>query len=136
MVGAESVAEIFASKGEEEFRRLERQAIDSLELEGDVIVATGGGAPCYGDNMTRLMEVGTTVYLRMSPKALTERLQRVRVVRPKIVGKSPEELFDYVTTLLAEREPYYMRSRIVISCDDLSSRAIIARLRYLTANTH
>ena len=129
--GVESVAEIFASKGEDEFRRMEREAIDSLILEGDVIVATGGGAPCYGDNMDRLMATGVTVYLKMSPEALTERLQHVRIVRPKIVGKSPEELYSYVTELLAEREPYYLRSRIVIDCDDVPSKVVVSRLRYL-----
>lgn len=131
MAGAESVAEIFSSRGEEEFRRLEREAIENLALEGNVVVATGGGAPCYGNNMDLLMSLGVTVYLKMSPRALTERLQRVRVVRPKIVGKSPEELYDYVTTLLVEREPIYMRSRVVVDSDNIPSKVIISRLRYL-----
>lgn len=131
MAEAESVADIFATRGEEEFRRLEREAIESLALEGNVVVATGGGAPCYGDNMTLLMSLGVTVYLKMSPKALTERLQRVRVVRPKIVGKSPEELYDYVTTLLAEREPIYLRSRVIVDSDNIPSKVVISRLRYL-----
>jgi shikimate kinase len=132
LAGAESVAEIFATKGEEEFRRLEREAIERLSGEGDVVVATGGGAPCYGDNMDRLMELGVTVYLRMSARALTERLQRVRVVRPKIVGLSPEELAAYVTGLLAERERYYGRARVVVDCDGIPSRVVISRLKYLT----
>ena len=134
--GAESVAEIFATKGEEYFRRMEREAIDNMTLEGDVIVATGGGAPCYGDNMARLMEVGTTVYLKMSPEALTERLQHVRVVRPKIVGKSPEELAEYVTTLLAEREKYYSLARVVVDCDGIPSKTIISRLKYLVKRSN
>lgn len=132
MAGCESVAELFAQRGEEEFRRLEREAIESLSAEGDQVVATGGGAPCYGDNMSRLMELGVTVYLKMSAEALTERLQRVRVVRPKIVGKSPEELKEYVTSLLAEREPIYMRSRVVVDCDSIPSKVVLSRLKYLT----
>jgi shikimate kinase len=132
LAGKESVADIFATMGEDEFRRLEREAIESLASVGDWVVATGGGVPCYGDNMERLMELGVTVYLKMSARALSERLQRVRVVRPKIVGKSPEELFDYVTTLLAEREPYYQRSRVVVDCDEIPSKVVISRLRYLT----
>ncbi|MBP3440635.1 MAG: AAA family ATPase [Tidjanibacter sp.] len=128
----ESVAEIFAEMGEEKFRRLEREAIEHLSTEGDVVVATGGGAPCYGDNMDRLMELGVTVYLRMSADALTERLQRVRVVRPKIVGLSPEELSEYVRGLLVEREPIYNRARVVVDCDGIPSRVVISRLRYLT----
>jgi hypothetical protein len=43
----------------------------------------------------------------------------------------PEELHDYVATLLAEREPIYMQSRIVVDCDDTPSNAVAGRLRYL-----
>lgn len=131
MAGTESVAEIFARSGEEEFRRLERLAVDMLTPTSRTIVATGGGAPCYGDNMERFMALGTTVYLKMSPLALRDRLLHVRVVRPKIVGMGPEELLDYVTTLLGERERYYSRARVIIDCDDVPSRAIVARLKYL-----
>ncbi len=134
MAGAEDVAEIFATRGEEEFRRLEREAIESLAFSGNAVVATGGGAPCVGDNMERLMALGTTVYLKMSPLALRDRLLHVRVVRPKIVGKSPEELLEYVTELLAEREPYYSRARVVVDCDNISSRTIISRLKYLVSS--
>lgn len=134
LAGASDVAEIFATKGEEEFRRLEREAIDSLAFAGNTVVATGGGAPCYGDNMERLMTLGTTVYLKMSPLALRDRLLHVRVVRPKIAGKNPEELLEYVTDLLAEREPYYSRARVVVDCDNISSRVVISRLKYLVTN--
>lgn len=131
MAGVETVAELFATRGEEEFRRLEREAIVTLPEEGNMVVATGGGAPCYGDNMELLSQRGVTVYLKMSAEALTARLQHVRVVRPKIVGKSPEELYDYVVGLLAEREPIYSRARVVVDCDNIPSRVITARLKYL-----
>ena len=132
LAGASDVAEIFAQKGEEEFRRLEREVIEGLAFADNAVVATGGGAPCVGDNMERLMALGTTVYLKMSPLALRDRLLHVRVVRPKIVGKSPEELLDYVTELLSVREPYYLRAKVVVDCDNIPSRTIVARLKYLT----
>jgi shikimate kinase len=130
MAGA-SVQEIFATQGEEAFRKLERKAIEQLALQDRTIVATGGGAPCWGDNMKLLSEKGTTIYLKMSAKALAERLQHVRVPRPKVAGLGPEELYDYVAALLAEREPIYMQSRIVVDCDDTPSNAVAGRLRYL-----
>jgi hypothetical protein len=48
------------------------------------------------------------------------------------VGKNPEELLEYVTTLLAEREQYYNRARVVVDCDGIPSRVIVSRLKYLT----
>ena len=126
-----TVQEIFATQGEGEFRRLEREAIEQLSLQERTIVATGGGAPCYGDNMQLLSERGTTVYLKMSALRLRDRLLHVRVPRPKVAGLAPEELLDYVSTLLAEREPYYMQSRIIVDCDNVSSDRVVGRLRYL-----
>ena len=126
-----TIPEIFATQGEEAFRQLERQALEEMADRCDVVVATGGGAPCYGDNMRLLTEKGTTVYLKMSAHKLSQRLQHVRVPRPKIAGLGPEELFDYVTTLLTEREPIYMQSKIVVDCDDSQVTTVVGRLRYL-----
>ena len=126
-----SIPEIFATQGEEAFRKLEREAIEQLSLQDRTVVATGGGAPCYGDNMRLMSDRGTTVYLKMSARKLSQRLLHVRVPRPKIAGLGPEELFDYVTTLLAEREPIYMQSRIVVDCDDCQVATVAGRLRYL-----
>lgn len=126
-----SVQEIFATQGEEAFRQLERKAIEQLSLGDRMVVATGGGAPCYGDNMALLKAKGTTVYLKMSAEALTERLQHVRIPRPKVAGMDAEQLADYVTKLLAEREPVYMQSKVIVDCDRVSSNVVAGRLRYL-----
>ena len=67
----------------------------------------------------------------MSAQKLSQRLLHVRVPRPKIAGLGPEELFDYVTTLLAEREPIYMQSKIVVDCNDSQVGTVAGRLRYL-----
>lgn len=126
-----SVQEIFATQGEEAFRQMERQAIEQLSPGDRTVVATGGGAPCYGDNMQLLKAKGTTVYLKMSAEALTERLKHVRVPRPKVAGMDAEQLGDYVTRLLAEREPIYMQSRVIVDCNNVSSGMVAGKLRYL-----
>ena len=71
-----SIADIFFYQGEEYFRRAERDVIEELVLSGyDGIVATGGGLPTWGDNMSRLNEVGYTVYLKRSPEQILSRLR-------------------------------------------------------------
>ena len=79
-----TIPEIFATQGEEAFRQLERQALEEMADRCDVVVATGGGAPCYGDNMERFMALGTTVYLKMSPTALRDRLLHVKIGRAHV----------------------------------------------------
>lgn len=127
-----TVEEIFATQGEEAFRRLERQALESLsESDEDMVVATGGGAPCYGDNMELILRLGKAVYLRMSPQALQQRLLHARAVRPKILGMGPEELLVYVESLLKEREAYYLRASVQIACDEVTPHDVVRRIRYL-----
>ncbi len=64
-----TVAEIFAAEGEASFRAMERKFIEGLEGAGeDMVVATGGGAPCHGDNMDLMNRLGVTVYFKMTPQ--------------------------------------------------------------------
>ena len=51
MLEGATIADIFYYQGEEYFREAERRALESVEMEGDTIVATGGGLPTWGDNM-------------------------------------------------------------------------------------
>ena len=131
-----SIPEIFATQGEEAFRQLERQALEEMADRCDVVVATGGGAPCYGDNMEFIVSHGKAVYLKMSATALQQRLLHARAVRPKIVGKGPEELLAYIEELLAEREPYYSRATIVVNCNEVTPGEVVGRVKYLAKRTN
>ena len=58
-----SIREIFASRGEDAFRAIERDALQEVSRMADTLVACGGGTPCFGDNMDLLNRCGLTVYL-------------------------------------------------------------------------
>lgn len=105
-----SVNEIFEKKGETYFRRLERQLIEKIVVQKTVI-ATGGGMPCFFDNMDYLNRIGVTVYLRYSAEQLFERLKEDEGSRPLLKDKSSEELFDYIVSLLNERESFYLKAQ-------------------------
>ena len=126
-----TIPEIFASQGEEAFRVWERKALEEVAQRNNVVVATGGGVPCWGDNMDFIVANGKAVYLKMSAVALQQRLLHARAVRPKIVGKNPEELLAYIEELLAQREPYYSRANVVVNCNDVSPGVVVGRLKYL-----
>ena len=76
-----------------------------------MIISCGGGTPCFFDNMDYLNQQGDVVYLKATPETLYKHLQMARVERPLLKGKSQEELIDYITTHLQEREPYYQQAR-------------------------
>ncbi len=108
-----TISELFAKQGEEGFRQLERQVIRETAGMQNTVIATGGGAPCFFDNMEIMNQNGTTIYLYLSPEALTQRLLPARNHRPLIAGKSEEELYNFIQTKLKEREPFYRKASII-----------------------
>lgn len=106
-----TISELFAEKGEEGFRKVEYNMLHEVAEFEDVIISCGGGTPCFFDNMDYLNQQGDVVYLKATPETLYRHLQMARVERPLLKGKSQEELIDYITTHLQEREPYYQQAR-------------------------
>jgi len=109
-----TVAEIFAQQGEEAFREMETEAIKALGKEEDVVISTGGGAPCHNNNMELLKASGQTIYLKLSPKALAHRLTNAKTQRPLLAGKRQEELVPLIDMMLSERLPFYESAEIII----------------------
>lgn len=109
-----TVAEIFAQQGEEAFRDMETEAIKLLSKEENVVISTGGGAPCHNNNMELLQAVGQTIYLKLSPKALASRLTYSKTKRPLLSGKRQEELVPLIEVMLSERIPFYENAAIII----------------------
>jgi shikimate kinase len=109
-----SVAQLFAERGEEGFRELERNMLHEAAEFEDIVLSCGGGTPCFFDNMEYIRSVGESVYLKATPEVLAAHLRMGRVERPLIKGKSPEELLEYIRTSLQEREPYYMKAKHVV----------------------
>ncbi len=124
-----TISSIFSSKGENAFRKLEREALNRIDKISRVVVATGGGAPCFSDNMDRMNRSGITVYLKMPAKKLVERLRHEREQRPLISGKSVEQLDRYVRDKLEERESYYRQAQIIITDDPLNMDRLLTRLQ-------
>ena len=106
-----TVAQIFAERGEEGFRKIEYNMLHEVAEFEDVIISCGGGTPCFFDNMDYLNEQGDVVYLKASPETLYKHLLMAKVERPLLKGKSTEELIAYITEHLKEREPFYEKAR-------------------------
>ena len=122
-----TVAEIFAREGELFFRERERVVLEKIAGRQDsVIVATGGGMPCHGDNMTLMNESGRTVYLRFAPEKLVGRIGGGRSKRPLLSGMDGEQMQAFIKRSLEEREEYYMCAGAVVECDGLSDEKICA----------
>lgn len=120
-----SIRDIFAAEGEEGFRLHEKEVLAEVVTgQQNCIVATGGGAPCFFDNMDVMNRSGITVYFQMSPEKLAGRLEHGKAKRPLLQNKSQEELIDFIRTNVEKREKYYSQAKLIIQCDGVSDEYI------------
>ena len=117
-----SISQIFAEKGEEEFRRIEQRMLHEVAEFEDVIISTGGGTPCFFDNIDYMNKKGTTVFLDVPVERLFIRLSIARKQRPLIKDKSDEELVSFINEQLSKRLPYYTKARYSFVADRLEDK--------------
>lgn len=110
-----TVADIFAERGEEGFRIIEKNMLHEVAEFEDVIISCGGGTPCFFDNMEYMNRQGDTVYLQASPEILAAHLKMGKGVRPLLAGKTNEELHQYISDSLATREPFYTQAKHIVN---------------------
>lgn len=119
-----SITEIFEKEGEAGFRGIEQKHLQILKGYKDLVISTGGGTPCFYNNMASMNEMGITVYLEMNVKSLCYRLENSTNKRPLIKGKSSEELLEFVHHHLNERLAYYDQSKITVNAMAFGERKI------------
>lgn len=120
-----NIREIFAREGEAGFRELERRMLEEVSQFQDVIIACGGGTPCFFDNIHTMNRSGQTVFLEASHSRLLERLKAGRRRRPLIAAMTDDELSAYITDALNRRMPHYSQASDTFCADWLDSRQMI-----------
>ncbi len=130
-----STADYIRRYGIEDFRKKEKYVVEDLADEvpyEHVIYATGGGYPCWEDNMDCLRELGTSIYIRWSPEHLAKRLSLTDLNdRPVLQGRTEKELLEFIAPQLAAREPFYARANHILDvdiCDEDSDERIAQEL--------
>ena len=108
------IRDIFSEKGEAFFRKIESDTLQGMASESNAVISTGGGTPCFGDNMDFMLRTGLTVYLRMTPARLKSRLAGTSEHRPLLKDIGKNGLQEYITAKLAEREKWYSRAEIIV----------------------
>ena len=108
-----SVSQIFEELGEAKFRLLEQQCLHEISTFENVVIATGGGAPCFFDNMDYMNVHGATVYIKLSVEQLAERLEHSRAnKRPLLADRKGDELRAFIAEGLAKRESFYNQAQL------------------------
>ncbi len=124
-----TVPGIFSELGEEVFRKWEHKILLELCKRDKVVVATGGGAPCHGSMMPIMNEHGTSVYIKLSPEALKDRLTNSKTERPLIQGKTDQELLNFIRKLLDTRERFYNQATYIVDGFNLDAEWLAGHLK-------
>lgn len=107
-----TIPQIFAVDGEDVFRRLEQRYLHEVcELYGDFVMATGGGTPCFFDNMEYMNRQGKTIFLNTDVDIIVGRLLKAKFRRPLISRLNNDEVHAYVEKHLQERMPFYLQAQ-------------------------
>ena len=118
----QKIPDIFAAKGEEGFREVEKKMLHEVAEFENVIISCGGGTPCFFDNMDYMNTRGETIFLDAPPQVLKEHLQMGKTVRPLIQGKTEEELIAYIEESLQKRLPYYQKAKHILPIEVIHTK--------------
>lgn len=121
-----TIRDIFANKGEAEFRRIESAMLREVGEISDVVISCGGGTPCFGNNMDFMNSKGLTVCLQASDDVIANRIIQAGNKRPLMAGKSKEDILLTINQHMEVRKPFYDQASIAISGNKLESKTQIA----------
>ncbi|NDW09806.1 shikimate kinase [Dysgonomonas sp. 520] len=117
-----TVTQLFEEYGEDGFRKIENKLLKEVSDFENVVISTGGGAPCFYDNIDIMNRKGKTVYLKASTDLLHSRLLTCRDKRPLLQNKTDEELYNFIKENLRKREPFYSKAKYTLEAEELVSR--------------
>lgn len=124
-----TIREIFSHNGEDYFRNLETQVLRNLEINSDRVISTGGGTPCHSGNMDFMLENGLTIYLKMTPYELRNRLSGTAGERPLIKDLDQVQLLSFIEERLLVRSKWYERSEMTVDGNLLDISLIVPTVK-------
>jgi shikimate kinase len=124
------IAEIFSLHGEGKFREWETLVLEeTLNQDRAFVLASGGGTPCFNDNMELINSQGVSVYLDVPLAAITRRLQSSTAEqRPLFHSLEQGEITLKLKSLVVTREYFYNQAKIKLSGEDFSAELLLVEL--------
>jgi shikimate kinase len=124
-----SVNEIFENEGEEYFRLLEKDVLHLLsESHDSFVMATGGGTPCFYNNIDYLKKQGTVVWINCSTDCLYQRLIKEKSVRPLISDIPDEKLKSYIVKKYSSRKIFYQQANVILPEEHVTIENMVSKI--------
>lgn len=119
-----TIGAYFSEYGEAAFRTMESETLQTLDYPANAIVATGGGVPCFFDNIEWMNRNGLSVYIEMPPLALAKRLENGKDKRPLLRDLNETQMVEFIKSRLEERDVFYKRALLTVNGIDLTADAL------------
>ena len=129
-----SINDFFEKYGQDLFRELEHKLLLTLIEKDNIVISTGGGLPCFHNNMELIKQNGISIHINMSFKSIIHRQKKSKKNRPLLKNKSHEEIEIFLQDLLAKRIDIYNQSNIIIKGEDLSIKELKEKILTLSNN--
>ena len=123
-----TISRLFAEKGESGFREIERTALEEVSEFENSVISTGGGLPCFYDNMELMNASGITIYLKVPEEVLAERLDAMKHNRPLIKDKNKEEIQAFIAESLEKRQSFYHQAHLTFDAEQLRTRSDVKQI--------
>jgi len=123
-----SISDYFEKFGEAAFRKKEREILLNHLLDKDTVIATGGGTPCFEDNMELMNRHGITVFLDTPIETIMERLKGKIEHRPLLNNIPHEQLPEFIREHLRARRVYYDRAKIKFAGEEEDLEVLVKAL--------
>jgi len=122
------IKELIETNGMDFFRKAESDILKSLD-QNDAVVSTGGGTPCYFDNMDWMKSRGVVVFLQLDEGIIFSRLKTTNLgQRPLLKDLDDEGLKTFIHEKLQERMPYYRQADITFNPVHEKIDALVAKM--------
>ena len=118
-----TIAEIFDNKGEDYFRKIEKEVLRKCGEFKNFLIACGGGTPCFFENMKWMNDHGVTIFIRSRPVEILDRVMEEKEKRPLLKKLNEGELLFYIEQKLKEREPFYSQAQIKVESNSLDENS-------------
>lgn len=122
----------FQKYGQEAFRILERQMLQSTEQLTNAVISTGGGTPCFNDNMAWINAHGVSVHLQADLGVILNRAANSKKQRPLLAALDEEQRRDFIIAQLAERMPFYSQSHLTVDAASVDVNSLVSKILELT----
>lgn len=126
-----SIKDIFKDEGEAHFRKIESRLLKTYTANNSsFLMSTGGGAPCFFDNMDFMKNHGITLFMNVPVETLMERLFKTRLEeRPLLKDLEFDTALRELNEKLKARLPFYSKAHITLNGDHIDENVAASSIR-------